>query len=78
MIAQRFIAGERDKKLLSESVQRTTDKSEFSYLWFSRPLHGLLSYLSHQPSSKLLGYFHSSAVADFLWKAKLNPEPLEL
>src|SRR6266511_3239330 len=41
-----------------ESVKRTTD---LSFVTFSRPLCGLNPYSALIPSSKLLGYCHSSA-----------------
>lgn len=58
-----------------ESVKRTTVRP-FHAQAFSRPFHGLLLFTLRFHSTKVLGYFHSSAVADwmkyFLCKAYSN------
>jgi hypothetical protein len=57
-IAQRFIAGTLCA-LSVQSAKRTAARHYASL--FSRPLHGLSSFLGMTPSAEALGYYHSSA-----------------
>jgi hypothetical protein len=50
--------------LKRKSEKRTTEEGGVESDSFSRPLHGLEFFIKTVPSSKLLGYFHSSAGAD--------------
>src|SRR5262245_27325142 len=48
----------------SESVKRTAESKPRQGKAFSRPLHGLNSWMERIPSAKALGYFHSVRFAD--------------
>jgi hypothetical protein len=60
-VAQRFIAGIVGKTE-TKSVERTAEQSRESGPGFSRPFHGLRILQLSDPSSELLGYYHSSAL----------------
>jgi hypothetical protein len=64
IIAQQFTAGRRSER--PQSVERTAEVISLGYLlFFSRPLHGLDLTFVAVPSDKSLGYFQSSANADW-------------
>jgi hypothetical protein len=61
-IAGAFIAG--DEKCETKSVKRTTEKSRYLALTISAVRFTDYNHFAPNPSSELLGYYHSSADAD--------------
>jgi len=62
-VAQQFTAGISGRQTLSPGNGRLTDHLKIDN--FSRPFHGLTNEITSLPSDESLGYYHSSAIADW-------------
>jgi len=62
-VAQQFTAGISDSQTLSPWSGRLKNHQEIDNC--SRPFHGLPNDITSLPSDESLGYYHSSAIADW-------------